>query len=187
MYKVLRKIIAILLLGFICVRLFTSSWFLQRFYPYPHRELIRENCDTYAVDTYLVLAIMKTESRFHSGACSRVGAAGLMQIMPETGKWIAAQMSLEGFEAGKLFEPRYNIPMGIWYIAYLYKSFDGNTVKVLAAYNAGATKVKSWLREGLWTGDLQDLAQIPYPETRKYVDRVLFNYQVYKYLYTRDL
>lgn len=186
-YKVLKKMLIILLLGFICIYLLTSSWFWQRFYPYPHRDLINENCHTYGVDPYLVLAIMKTESRFHSRACSRVGALGLMQIMPKTGEWIAQQMSLEEFKEVKLYEPRYNIPMGVWYIAYLYKNFDQNTVKVLAAYNAGATKVKIWLEEGIWTGELQDLKQIPYPETRKYVDRVLFNYQVYKYIYTRDL
>lgn len=184
-YKVLKKIIMILLLGFICFSIFTSSWFLQRFYPYPYQELIRENCYTYEVDPYLVLAIMKTESRFYAGAYSRVGAIGLMQIMPETGKWIAKQMSWEDFEADKLFEPRYNIPMGIWYIAYLYNNFDRDTVKILAAYNAGTAKVKNWLREGLWTGELQDLEQIPYQETRKYVNRVLFNYQVYKYIYQK--
>lgn len=182
-YKVLKKIFVILLLGFIFVRLFTSPWLLQRFYPYPHQQLILENCRTYQVNPYLVLAIIKTESRFYAGAQSRVGALGLMQIMPNTGKWIADQMGIDEFEADKLFEPRYNIPMGIWYISYLYKTFDQNTVKVLAAYNAGATRVKNWLEQELWSGDIQDLTQIPYPETRKYVDRVLFNYQIYKYIY----
>ncbi|MGI6145060.1 MAG: lytic transglycosylase domain-containing protein [Clostridia bacterium] len=184
-YKMLKKIIIILLLGLILVRILTSPWFLQRFYPYPHQELISENCRLYEVDPFLVLALMKTESRFYSGACSRVGAIGLMQIMPETGKWIAEQMGIEDFQADKLYQPSYNIPMGIWYISYLYERFDFNTVQVLAAYNAGATKVKNWMAQGLWTGELKDIKQIPYKETREYVDRVLFNYQVYKYIYQK--
>jgi len=179
----MKKIITFLLLGFIFIRLFTSPWLLQRFYPYPYQELISENSDIYQVDPYLVLAIIKTESRFFAGARSRVGAIGLMQIMPETGKWIAEKMRIAEFAADKLYEPRYNIPMGIWYVSYLYEIFDQNTIKAVAAYNAGATKVKRWLQEGLWSGDIRDLKQIPYQETRKYVDQVLFNYQVYKYIY----
>ena len=185
-YKMLKKILIILLLGFIFVRIFTSPWFLQRFYPYPHQELISENCRLYEVDPFLVVALMKAESRFYSGAHSRVGAMGLMQIMPETGKWIAEKMGLDDYQADNLYQPRYNIPMGIWYISYLYEKFDYNKVKVLAAYNAGATKVNNWLSQGLWTGDLKDIKQIPYKETRKYVERVLFNYQVYKYIYQKN-
>jgi soluble lytic murein transglycosylase len=182
----LKKMLLILLLGFICVCLFTSSWFLQKFYPYPHQKLIKENCLKYEVDPYFVLAIMKTESRFYSSAYSRAGAMGLMQIMPETGKWIAQQMGWEDFAEVKLFEPQYNIPMGIWYLAYLAEKFDNNIVKVVVAYNAGSNRVNKWLKEGLWSGELQDLAQIPYQETRKYVKRVFFNYQVYQDIYQKS-
>ncbi len=184
--KLLKKIGAILLVGFLFIYILTSPWFLKKLYPYPHRDLVMQSCAAYQVEQYLVLAIIKAESRFYSDAHSRVGARGLMQIMPETGTWIAQQMKLEDFGADKLYNPSYNIPMGIWYIAYLSGNFDGSTVKVLAAYNAGEYKVKKWLKEGVWTGEPQDIAQIPYKETREYVDRVLFNYQVYKRIYQTE-
>lgn len=183
LYRMFKKIFIVLFIGVIFIQLFTSTWLWKKFYPFPHQELVRKSSLTYQVDPLLVLAIMRTESRFYVNAHSRAGAKGLMQIMPETGNWIAGRMNLEDYAEEKLFEPSYNIPMGIWYIAYLYKNFDGDTVKVLVAYNAGERKVKRWLAEGIWTGKLQDTKQIPYQETRTYVERVLFSYQMYKRLY----
>lgn len=183
LYRMFKKIFVVLLIGFLVIQLLTSSWFWRKLYPFPHRELVTKNCLTYQVDPFLVLAIMKTESRFYTTAHSRAGAKGLMQIMPETGSWIAGRMKLEDYDEDKLFAPSYNIPMGIWYVAYLDKVFNGDTVKVLAAYNAGERKVKRWLEQGKWTGKAQDIEQIPYKETRAYVGRVLFSYRIYQRLY----
>jgi len=183
LYRWLRKIFLLILLGLMLVFLVNSSWFVKLFYPYPHREIIETYAKEYAVDPYLVLAIIRTESRFHTKADSIAGAKGLMQIMPETGDWIARQMKLDGYSREKLYDPGFNIQMGIWYLTYLDKNFRGNLPKMLAAYNAGEQKVRKWLNEGTWTGNLQDTDQIPYPETRDYVDRVLFDYQVYKRIY----
>lgn len=181
--KALKKVGLVLLVGLFFIYILTSSWFLQKLYPFPHRELVLQNCASYEVDHFLVLAIIKAESRFLSTAQSPVGARGLMQIMPETGSWIAEKMKIKDYTAEKLYSPSYNIPMGIWYLAYLNRNFAGNTVKVLAAYNAGEYKVRRWMTEGNWTGELEDIQQIPYKETREYVDRVLFNYQIYKKIY----
>jgi soluble lytic murein transglycosylase len=109
-----------------------------------------------------------------------------MQIMPETGEWIAREIKLADYTEDKLFQPQYNIPMGIWYLSYLDKVFKGDLPKLLASYNAGERKVKKWLNEGTWTGKLQDIDQIPYEETRKYLERVLFDYQVYKRIYKKS-
>ncbi|MDD2402597.1 MAG: lytic transglycosylase domain-containing protein [Clostridia bacterium] len=186
LYRIIKKIGIVFLIGFIFIQLVSSSWFLKHFYPITHKELIIENCAVYQIDAYLVLALIKAESRFNSNAYSRSGARGLMQIMPETGKWISEKMNFKSFTTDKLYEPSYNIPMGIWYIAYLYKNFDGNTVEVLAAYNAGESKVRGWLDKGVWTGKLKDIKDIPYKETRDYVERVMFNYQVYKRIYEEN-
>lgn len=183
LYRALKKVGLILLVGLFFIYILTSPWFLQKLYPYPHRDLIMEYCATYQVEQYLVLGIIKAESRFHVNAQSHVGARGLMQIMPETGNWIAEQMKIEDYTVDKLYNPSYNIPMGVWYLAYLDRTFAGNMVKVVAAYNAGEHKIKKWLTEGNWTGEMQDIKQIPYQETREYVDRVLFNYQIYKRIY----
>lgn len=184
-YRWWQRIAGLFLLGIIVILLINSAWFLKIFYPYPHQELVSQYSREYKVDPYLVLAVIRTESRFYSHAKSKVGARGLMQIMPETGEWIAKQMKIAEYTADKLYQPPYNIPMGIWYLAYLERSFDGNLVQMLAAYNAGENKVRKWLSEGTWSGRQQDLEQIPYEETKKYVERVLFDYQIYRRIYSR--
>ena len=180
------RFLSLIVLGAVLVVLLNSAWFLKLFYPYPHRDLIMERSQEYKVDPYLVLALIRTESHFRTRADSRVGARGLMQIMPETGLWIAGQMKIPDFSVEKLYQPDYNITMGIWYLAYLDKVFQGDLVKTLAAYNAGEHKVKKWLHDGMWSGRLLDLAEIPYDETREYINKVLFDYQVYKRIYQAD-
>ena len=187
LYRWWSKISFLIVAGIIMILLVNSSWFLKIFYPFPHRELILEHSGEYNADPYLVLAVIRTESRFYSRARSRVGARGLMQIMPETGQWVADQMKMANYRDDLLFIPRYNISMGIWYLAYLDKTFAGDLPKMLASYNAGEKKVKRWLAEGTWTGREKDIHQIPYPETREYVEKVLFDYQVYKRIYKEEI
>ena len=182
-YRWWQRISGLFLLGVIVILLINSAWFIKIFYPYPHQELVGKYSKEYKVDPHLVLAVIRTESRFYSGATSRVGAKGLMQIMPDTGQWIAKQIKISEYNEDKLYQPPYNIHMGIWYLSYLDRSFDGNLPQMLAAYNAGDNKVRKWLSDGTWSGRQQDLEQIPYPETRSYVERVLFDYQVYKRIY----
>ena len=184
--RFLKKIAVFIAIFLLAVYLFTSPWFLKNFYPYPYRELLQTNCALYGLDPYFVLAIIKVESRFYSQAHSRAGALGLMQIMPTTGNWIASQMGWPEFSEAMLLEPDYNLPLGIWYLAYLKERFAGNQLKVIAAYNAGVNRVTNWLNKGIWSGQIRDLAQIPFPETRRYVERVLFNYQLYQYIYLRN-
>lgn len=183
LYRWWRKLSILVFLGIVVILLINSSWFLKIFYPYPHQELVIKYSRENNVDPYLVLAIIRTESRFYPGAKSPVGAKGLMQIMPDTGYWIARQMGLRDFSEEKLYLPDYNIAMGVWYISYLDKIFAGDLPKLLAAYNAGEGKVKKWLTNGTWTGRIQDIRQIPFEETRKYIERILFDYQVYKRIY----
>lgn len=182
-----KRIVILIILGTGLIFLFNSTWFIKLFYPYPYRELIKESCLEYKADPCLVLAIIRTESSFYPRAKSEMGARGLMQIMPETGAWIAAQMKIDNFNQEMLSKPEYNIPMGIWYLSYLDKSFAGHLPKMLAAYNAGEGKVRKWLDDRTWSGKQQDLHEIPYAETREYVDSVLFDYQVYKRLYKNEL
>lgn len=138
------------------------------------------------VDPYLVAAIIKTESNFASGAESRMGARGIMQIMPETGIWAAEQMKLKGFHPDHLYETATNIKIGCWYLNNLNKEFKGNKILVVAAYNAGRGNVRQWLEKERWSGEQATLDQIPFPETREYVGRVLKNYRWYRHLYAED-
>nr|WP_066639619.1 lytic transglycosylase domain-containing protein [Desulfolucanica intricata] len=153
------------------------------FYPFPNPELIFYYAQINQVDPYLIAAIIKTESSFNDKAVSVKGAQGLMQIMPDTAKWIAEQMGENDFDPQELQNPETNIALGSWYLANLQKEFKGETILVLAAYNGGRGNVKKWLEEKHWTGEHKTIDQIPFPETRQYVRKVLWNYKMYNYLY----
>ncbi len=75
----------------------------------------------------------KVESNFKSDAISSKNARGLMQILPETGEWIAKEIGIKNYSDSMLFEPKYNIQMGTWYLTYLLKTFNGNIKLALAA------------------------------------------------------
>ena len=122
----------------------------------PFGDIIHEKSQKYDVDPALVAAVMETESRFHKGAQSAVGARGLMQLMPRTGRWLGAT---------NLYDPAQNVDAGMKYIKYLQGRFDGNLKKTIAAYNAGEGNVKRY-------GGVP-----PFNETRSYVKKVLNRYE----------
>jgi soluble lytic murein transglycosylase len=153
------------------------------FYPLPHRDIVFANAQEFNIDPYLVFAIIRAESKYQDAAQSPVGARGLMQIMPETGQWIANQMKIEGFKSDDLHDPEVNIHFGCWYINYLNTEFKGKIPLELAAYNAGKGKVKQWVQEGKWDGNPLHTEGIPFPETKQYVENVLKNYEAYKSIY----
>ncbi len=152
-------------------------------YPWPHRELIERYARANELDPYLVAAVIRVESSFRAGAISPKGARGLMQIMPATGGWIASQLSIENFHAGRLFEVELNIKMGTWYLRHLIDQFAGNLEVAIAAYNGGRGNIKNWLDQGIWSGERSSIERIPFPETRNYVWRVLRVYAIYQELY----
>lgn len=153
------------------------------FFPMPYRETIIENARKNQLDPALVAAVIYVESKFDPQAVSYRGAIGLMQIMPETGQWVADQVGLQAVDRRKLRSYETNIFIGTWYLRYLLDQIDQDPVVALAAYNAGWNRVQEWLRDDVWDGRLDNLEQIPYPETRSYVQRVLKVYRIYRYLY----
>ncbi|MGE5379933.1 MAG: lytic transglycosylase domain-containing protein [Methylocystaceae bacterium] len=161
----------------------TSPRWLTALYPLPHRELVIAAAEKYNVDPYLVFAIIRVESKFNQQAKSKAGATGLMQIMPNTGEWIAAKMGIKPYNTQMLTEPDCNIPMGTWYLANLNHEFDQRLPLVIAAYNAGRGNVRQWLVGETWDGTLENVDNIPYGETRQYVINVIKNYQIYQAIY----
>lgn len=155
-------------------------------FPFPYREAIARHASARGLDPYLVAALIKTESNFNPRATSPRGARGLMQVMPETGSWVASQLGLTSYHPDLLYDPEFNLAVGTWYLADLYRTFGQDTVLALAAYNGGRGNVLKWLEERQWTGGKNRLDQIPYPETRQFVRKVLWHYQVYRYLYGRE-
>lgn len=155
---------------------------LKIFYPIPHQELIEKYAAEYEIDPLLVAAMINVESKFSADAVSPQGASGLMQLMPETAKWVASKMDVT-YEQNRLFEPQYNLMLGTWYIAELRREFNNNLVSTLAAYNGGRGNVQNWLKEGKWQGNIETISQIPFPETRNYITKVLRRYRIYEYIY----
>ncbi len=159
---------------------------LRRFaYPLPYYEHMAESAALYQVDPFLVAAVIKVESKFDPEALSPRGARGLMQIMPATGRWAAEQMGLNDFQEDMLFDPVINIKIGTWYLANLKEEFNGRLPLVIAAYNGGRGKVKTWLTEGTWDGTYEGRENIPFTETRNFLQRVLDNYEEYRNTYIR--
>ncbi len=156
----------------------------EQFYPLNYQNLVDQAAKEYNLDKYLILAIIKEESSFDSEAVSVAGACGLMQIMPKTAQWIC-DMNSWPFEEDQIFEEQLNINMGSWYIAWLYEYYHQNIYLTLAAYNAGQGNINSWVEQGIWQGDAENIAAIPFAETRHYVENVLQNYQIYQNLYLK--
>jgi soluble lytic murein transglycosylase-like protein len=127
----------------------------------PYGELIYEKSKKYDVDPNLVAAVIEQESRFRPRAQSQVGARGLMQLMPRTGRWMGAR---------DLYNPEQNIDAGVKYIAYLDKRFNGDLKKIVAAYNGGEGNVMRY--RGV----------PPLRETRQYVKKVMNNYKKHTHL-----
>jgi len=159
-----------------------QDMFLRWQFPTHHQEIVERYSDLMNVDPNLVYAIIKRESNFRANAVSPVGARGLMQLMDATAADISQRMGFDDFSPDDIFEPEVNIKIGVWYISHLLDIFDGNLVNALAAYNAGQGRVKEWLRNPDNVGDDGSLINIPYSETRHYVERVLYAMKIYERL-----
>jgi soluble lytic murein transglycosylase len=141
-----------------------------RLYPLHYESEIAQAAARHDLDPYLVAAVVKAESNFRPEAVSRAGAVGLMQVMPETANWIAQREDWAGPDEPRLEDPRENLELGTYYLAYLISMFDADVGTALAAYNAGHGAVQSWLQRDAETR--VSLESIPFRETRDFVERV---------------
>lgn len=165
-------------------RLWNSDAVQMRFvYMWPYQQDILEYSHRNNIDPFLIAAIIKNESGFDPKAVSAVGAVGLMQIMPETGCWIAEQMGLENYQDNDLYQTKKNIRMGCWYVGELEHEFQRNLALIMIAYNAGRGQTKAWMEENGWDYNFNDLDAIPYPDTKEYVIKVLHDRDRYYLLY----
>lgn len=173
------------LAGALLVLYLGARWAIATFYPFEYRPTIYQNAAQHRLDPYLVAAMVRVESGWDPGATSRRGARGLMQVMPETGRWIAGQTGLRSFDPDMLYNANFNLSQGCWYIASLRQEFGGAVVPALAAYNGGSQNVRLWLQQRKWDGQHTTVQQIPFPETRDYVTRVLTDQARYRRFYDR--
>lgn len=179
-----KLLLMILVLASLSYFIWQNEDFQRKYlYPYDYQDTINFYADRYEVDRNLVASVILAESKFRQDATSVHGARGLMQIVPETGRWIATQIEDDSFSVDKLYNVNMNIKYGTWYLSELQTEFEGNEVLALAAYNAGRGNVYEWMEKYHWDINFKDYTKIPFPETREYVKRVLENKKHYNRLY----
>jgi soluble lytic murein transglycosylase len=156
---------------------------LRYVYPLRYSAALVNEASKRGVDPLLIAAVTRVESHFDAKAVSAKGAIGLMQVMPGTGAWIAEKLRLRNWHENHLYDPYTNIKVGTWYLSYLISKFDGEVAPAVAAYNGGYTNVKRWLDNGKWDGTTRHSNHIPFPETRRYVTKVMRSYEWYRKAY----
>ncbi|MHB0976753.1 MAG: lytic transglycosylase domain-containing protein [Candidatus Aquicultorales bacterium] len=179
--RLVKGIVLLVVLGILALVFYpTLKRGVERvFYPLEYTELIDRAAGEHDLDPYLVAAIIFEESKFDPAVRSKAGAVGLMQIMPETGRWVAAQQG-ESFDEKDLVKPAVNIDIGSWYLRYLKGKLENEDL-ALAAYNGGLDNVDKWMRLG--EEPSVTLENIPFRETREYVERVKASRTKYRELY----
>lgn len=168
-------LIAFILLSIIIVVIYINSTkSLGRvLHPTDYDEYVYEYSEAYNIDPNLVFAVIKTESNFDPNAESRAGALGLMQLMPETFEWLQTYKNGESTMGTEyLYEPEVNIEYGCIFLEFLLEKYSSEE-SAIAAYNAGFGTVDNWLVDENYSTDGETLHEIPYPETKSYVKKVM--------------
>lgn len=156
---------------------------LRIMYPMPYKTLIQREAKARGLDPYFVAAVIRQESRFNRKAVSAVGAIGLMQVMPATGKALRKKTGVGTVTKARLQEPSVNLKLGTKFLSDLMKMYDKRLDAVLVAYNAGPSRAYRWRGFPEFADSALFVERIPFEETREYVKVVLSNASIYKALY----
>jgi soluble lytic murein transglycosylase len=157
--------------------------FWECVYPLGHWPLVRDEAVLQGLDPYLVTALIREESGFAPRAVSRAGARGLMQLMLPTAEQVARAHKEAVPTSPALDAPEVNVRLGTFHLADLIRDYGGNLSLAIASYNAGSHHVRRWRDRWGYTDDEEFVEDIPFPETRGYVKRVLGSYERYSSLY----
>jgi soluble lytic murein transglycosylase len=171
-------VLAAVAAGVAWVRAEEPDWYLRARYPLEYDGLVRANARNRDLDPALVAAVIYAESRFDPNARSAAGAVGLMQLMPDTARFIARKTGGEDFVLADLRDPEINVRYGTWLLDYLREYYEGDVSAALAAYHAGPGNVDAWRRRG---------EGIAFPETAAYVGEVERLRSVYAKAYGAEL
>lgn len=155
-------------------------------FPFDYGDMIHQSAQQFQLNPIVIVGLIRQESIFNPWAESPAGAMGLMQVMPSTGKQIAQNLK-EPWQANEnLFKPEFNIRYGTFYFKQLLNQFGGHFPLAIAAYNAGAARVKQWLSFNKSISADIWIETIPFKETRKYVSSVLAYIVIYQKLIKED-
>ena len=153
--------------------------FSQR-YPLPHRDTLQAQAQIFGLDEAWVFGLIRQESRFIADARSRVGAIGLMQLMPATAKWAASQVGVKNYSVNRVADVGVNLSLGSFYLKHVLDDL-GHPVLATAAYNAGPGRARRWRADVALEGAIY-AESIPFNETRDYVKKVMLNKWYYRHL-----
>jgi soluble lytic murein transglycosylase len=161
-----------------------TKTYWQSLFPFPYKTQILQNAQQDKINPLLAISVMRKESTFNPTIDSEVGAVGLMQIVPPTAQWVAGQIGLANYS---LTNPDDNIKIGTWYLQHNHQRYQDDSLLAVASYNAGTGNVSTWLQQY----DIKDrdrfVEQIPFPETKDYVEGVFGNYWNYLRLYNPEI
>jgi len=156
--------------------------FWEMLFPLPFEASVKTSAVAHDLDPYAVAGLIRQESEFNPTAKSAY-AYGLMQVRPATGKMVGKTEGMKTVSTSNLFNPDTNIRLGTEYLRTELSHWDGDWIKTLAAYNAGPGRVRQWIDRYGDSDPAEFLENIPFDETRNYVQAVLRNQQVYRELY----
>ena len=154
--------------------------------PLADASIIRQQAAEKHLDPALIAAVIYAETKFDART-SPAGALGLMQMLPSTAQYLARQSGGTTFTTADLAEPAVNIAYGSYYLRYLLDHYHGNEMLAIAAYNGGITNVDRWVAAARGDGHPFTIDDIPFPETRDYVLRVLGAQRDYRHTYASQL
>ncbi len=161
-----------------------SANVLRAIYPLAYEEIILAEADSRRLDPNLVAAIARQESAFAPDVTSRAGARGLLQIMPETGRWWANRLGVRDYSDELLYHPEINVHLGAAYFADPQRRYSELQLSLIA-YNAGPTRARRWRQQPEYRIDPELFAErIPFRETRTYVRNVQSHFRIYSQLYS---
>jgi soluble lytic murein transglycosylase len=140
----------------------------------PYRDVLAKQARNLGIEAPLIFGLVRQESRFMADAKSPAGAAGLMQILPTTARWVAQKIGMKGFQPSRVSRPEVNAALGAFYLRHVLDGFRGNPVLAAAAYNAGPGRARRWCDAKPLEGAIY-VETIPFAETRQYVKKVMAN------------
>jgi soluble lytic murein transglycosylase len=154
--------------------------------PLSDAAVIREQAADKHLDPALIAGVIYAETKFDPRTSS-AGALGLMQILPATAGFIADRSGGVRFTTSDLATPKINVAYGSWYLRYLLDHYEGDEMLAVAAYNGGLANVDAWVEKAREEGRTLTIADIPFPETQAYVQRVMRAQAEYRSVYPHEL
>lgn len=152
----------------------------------PYRDVLKVHTAQLALDEAWVYGLIRQESRFIPEAKSVKGASGLMQLMPQTARWVARQIGLKNWRWSQVTDVGTNVGLGTYYLRYVLDALDGQPVLASAAYNAGPNRARAWRPADAMEGAVF-AETIPFTETRLYVKNVMANATYYAHTFSQQL